>query len=374
MEVTSTPALNELVSVIIPAYNAEHTIAATLESVRGQTYRNLEIIVVNDGSRDHTASLVESFCLRDERIRLVHKANGGLAAARNTAIDHARGTLIAPVDADDLWHPTKLEKQLAVMHGSGRRTGVVYCWARAIGGTGSVYFDCPAFSFRGDIFAPLIFWNFIQSGSVLFRRDLAVAVGGYDSTLARRGAAATCEDLKFYLDLAERCDFDLVPQFLVGYRLGHGTLSTNTAEMLSSRSFILEQAQLKHPELPPHLFRWGLAVAWRESSRIYLQRGHVSAALSVLLKAAIKDPVGALSPDVARIVLGGTLARFGVRDRLKNLLTRMQCAKRVHTSIRGQPFLDVDPQRHMAPPKMRWAPKRIKRIGGMRIARIQSLM
>src|SRR5262245_20800587 len=98
MEVTTTPAVEELVSVIIPAYNAERTIAATLDSVRAQTHRNLEIIVVDDGSRDQTASLVETFCVRDERIRFVRKANGGLAAARNTAIDHARGTLIAPVD------------------------------------------------------------------------------------------------------------------------------------------------------------------------------------------------------------------------------------------------------------------------------------
>ena len=114
-------------------------------------------------------------------------------------------------------------------------------------------------------------------------------------------------------------------------------------------------------------------MAWRESSRIYLQRGHVAAAVSMLIRAAVKDPIGALSLDVARIVLGGILARLGMRDRLKDLLTRMLSSNPSHTLKRGQPFLDIDPQRHMVSPRTRWSSKRIKRLGGMRIARILSL-
>src|SRR5215216_2413239 len=128
----STITCAELVSAVIPAYNAEATIGATISSVMAQTYRRMELIVVDDGSHDGTAAFVGKLAERDPRIRLVRKRNEGAAAARNTGIDHARGDFIAPVDADDLWHPTKIEKQMAVVRRCSARVGLVYCWARAI--------------------------------------------------------------------------------------------------------------------------------------------------------------------------------------------------------------------------------------------------
>ncbi len=101
-----------LVSVIIPAYNAENFIAKTLASVVAQTYRRLEILVVDDGSSDRTQSIVQTMAQQDPRIKLFKQANAGVAAARNAGIDKAKGEYIAPIDADDLWHPETLEKLL----------------------------------------------------------------------------------------------------------------------------------------------------------------------------------------------------------------------------------------------------------------------
>jgi glycosyltransferase involved in cell wall biosynthesis len=362
----------ELVSVVIPAYNAESTIEHTVASVTAQTYRKLEVIVVDDGSLDRTAALVAKLAERDSRIRLLRKANAGLAAARNTGIENARGDFIAPVDADDLWHPTKIEKQLAVMHRGGRSIGVVYCWSRAIGSAGQIYFDHPAFDFRGDVFAPLIFWNFIQSGSLLFRRTLAMEFGGYDVALATRGAAM-CEDLKFNLDLAERCDFDLVPEFLTGYTLRPGSLSTNTAAMLRSRSIVVGEARIKHPELPPRLFRWASAINARECSRVYLQEGRFPAALTLLLNAALKDPLGALSPDVGRILVGGVLTRLGLRERFGALLARWQDPYAAANSVRKRTYLEADPRRFTGRPATRWGSQRVHDVSGFRTARLEPL-
>src|SRR5438874_4376035 len=112
--------MEDLISVIIPAYNAEQFIERTIDSASQQTHRNLEIIVVDDGSTDQTASIVKRLTKKDRRLRLIRQPNAGVAAARNRGIKESRGDYLAPLDSDDLWHHTKLEKQLHVFSRGGR--------------------------------------------------------------------------------------------------------------------------------------------------------------------------------------------------------------------------------------------------------------
>ena len=105
-----------LVSIITPAYNAEAYIAETIASVLAQTYTNWEMLIVNDCSQDNTAEIVQSYAAKDKRIKLINlKQNSGAAAARNTAIQNAKGRYIAFLDSDDLWKKEKLQKQLSFM-------------------------------------------------------------------------------------------------------------------------------------------------------------------------------------------------------------------------------------------------------------------
>jgi teichuronic acid biosynthesis glycosyltransferase TuaG len=109
-----------LVSVVMPAHDAERFIAKPIASVLAQTYRHLELIIVDDASRDGTLSMIEEQARNDERIRIVKLSpNGGVAAARNAGVSAARGTYIAFLDSDDWWHPRKLELQLALMESTG---------------------------------------------------------------------------------------------------------------------------------------------------------------------------------------------------------------------------------------------------------------
>lgn len=101
-----------LVSVIIPAYNADNFIAQTLESVLSQTYQNIEILVVDDGSTDTTPEIVKDFATKDSRVNLLQQSNAGVAVARNLAYLHSKGEYIAPIDADDIWYPQNLENKL----------------------------------------------------------------------------------------------------------------------------------------------------------------------------------------------------------------------------------------------------------------------
>ena len=118
---------NWLVTVIIPVFNGERWISSTLASAAAQTHSMLEILVIDDGSTDGTAAIVEAAASRDDRIRLIRKQNGGVSAARNKGIAEARGELIAPLDADDLWHREKIARQVAAMRSP--EVGLVYCWA-----------------------------------------------------------------------------------------------------------------------------------------------------------------------------------------------------------------------------------------------------
>ena len=103
--------MGELISVVVPVYNAQRTLDETLLSIRSQSYRNIEVLVIDDGSIDISAAIAARHARIDGRIRLIRQANAGVAAARNRGIAEAKGDLIAPIDADDLWTAEKLEKQ-----------------------------------------------------------------------------------------------------------------------------------------------------------------------------------------------------------------------------------------------------------------------
>ena len=107
------------VSIITPCYNGERYIAETIESVLGQTYADWEMIIVDDGSRDGTADIAARYAERDGRISLLRQENAGTACARNNGLRHARGRYIALLDADDVWEPEFLERQLQFMREKG---------------------------------------------------------------------------------------------------------------------------------------------------------------------------------------------------------------------------------------------------------------
>src|SRR5687768_4414886 len=150
-----------LVSVVVPAFNAEDSLEATLRSVAGQSWRDLEIIIVDDGSTDRTAAIAEAFCARDPRGTLLRKANNGVASARNHGLAHARGEWVAPVDADDLWHPTKIGKQVAAALAAPEQPGFVYCWFRTVDGEGRVTGSGEAQAVDGPALRRLAYMNFV---------------------------------------------------------------------------------------------------------------------------------------------------------------------------------------------------------------------
>ena len=245
-----------LISVIIPAHNAEAFIERTLDSVLTQTYKNIEVLVVDDGSQDKTVEIVRSVAQRDPRVIFLQQSNAGVAAARNTAIRASRGEFIAPIDADDIWYPRNLEKQVQCMLQSPPSVGFVYSWSLEIDEQGALSGGFHASQHHGEAFLKLVNQFFIgNASSTLIRRICLEEVGGYNCNLRAQGAQG-CEDWDLYLRIAERYHISVVPEFLVGYRQITNSMSRNYTSMAKSQALVLRALRSKHPELMPAVYRW----------------------------------------------------------------------------------------------------------------------
>jgi glycosyltransferase involved in cell wall biosynthesis len=251
-----------LVSVIIPAYNAQDFIARTLESVISQSYTNIEILAVDDGSQDKTAEIVESFANKDNRIIILKQKNTGVAAARNLAIEKSRGEYIAPIDADDIWYPQKLEKQVQWMLESDSSVGLVYAWSLHIDendviiGQYNSYLFWNFHSVEKEAYHGMLLRNIVVNGSTpLIRRSCFEKVGGYNCEL-RKQKAQGCEDWDLYLRIAEHYQFRVVPEFLIGYRQVAGSMSRNYKSMERSYNLVMADARKRRPEVPAYVYKW----------------------------------------------------------------------------------------------------------------------
>ncbi|MBX2990028.1 MAG: glycosyltransferase family 2 protein [Bacteroidetes bacterium] len=238
-----------LVSVVIPAYNAERFVGKTIESILLQTYPHFEVLVVDDGSTDSTAGIVKSFAVHDSRVKLLQKPNGGVATARNMGIRNATGEYVAPCDSDDVWYPDRLKAQVECMIQSDESVGLVYCWSKIIDEDDRPIVDITH-SYEGRVFADLVYSNFLGNGScALIRRRCFDAVGEYN------GATTPCEEWDLYIRVAERYKVRLVPNILVGYREVLTSLSANHYRMEGAFASLLKEIKHRHPHIPNPILR-----------------------------------------------------------------------------------------------------------------------
>jgi len=230
------------VSVVMAAYNAEAYIREAVSSVLAQTHRGWELLVVDDGSDDSTVDIVESF--RDDRIRVLSDRHVGvLGQVRNRGLAEAVGEIVAFLDADDVWEPTKLERQLAVM-ADRAEVGVVHTAAYLIqDGTSRV---AKVRDVSGTAtFRRLLDENSIYSSSVAIRRTLLERYGQFDPDPAIYGAP----DYDLWLKLAPRTTFAFISAPLTGYRVHQGQMSGAVGPMERGSLLALSHAAARDPDL-----------------------------------------------------------------------------------------------------------------------------
>ena len=257
-----------LVSVVIPCYNAEAFLPETLGSVCGQTYRELEILVVDDGSKDRTADIAREFAARDPRVRLVQKPNGGLSSARNFGIDHATGKYLSFVDGDDLWVPTKIEKHVAHLE-SDEAIGVSFCATQFVNTTGRrLHSRFPKMRNLSEY--DLFCRNPITTGSTaVFRREV-FEHHRFDETLFGY------EDVDCWLRIAfappAKWRFEGIPELLTIYRVHAESLSNKYDQQHESA----ERALKKSFEYAPEQARKYARLAEAFQLRFYARRAIAS--------------------------------------------------------------------------------------------------
>lgn len=204
-----------LVSVLMPAFDAERYVALAIRSILEQTYDRLELVFVDDGSQDGTAAIAQELADADGRMTIVRQPNRGLVAALNLGLDHVRGDLVARMDADDVCRADRLERQVAFLD-ANPRVGAVGSWVERIDEAGRPLQE----TWQTPIASGVIGWHLyfespLAHGAVTMRRAAVERVGGYDSS------APHAEDFALWIRLAEHTDLANIPEPLLGLRI-HG--------------------------------------------------------------------------------------------------------------------------------------------------------
>lgn len=324
-----------LVSVVIPAFNATETIERTIRSACDQDYDSIEIIIVDDGSSDETSEVALAV-VSSRPTRIVRQPNQGVASARNAGLAQARGELVALLDADDLWHPTKIRRQVETYLAAGRQVGLVYCLSRAILSDDSILFSPATPAVEGDVYGSLLASNFVANASApLIDTALLRAVGGFNEELHRHGCQG-CEDLDVYLKIARSHDFACVDAFLVGYRIGPATMSSNLERMLRSWDLVIAAEQEVNPGLPTALVRYGRANLLRWLSMMARRNGQTGKMLQFLGQALVEDPQSTLAYLGSRVLQGSA-----------RLVGTPLAIPDAHRRFKGLPFSEASPERSL---------------------------
>jgi len=293
------PPTARSVSVVIPAYNAEAFLAEAVESALSQTEPPHEVIVVNDGSTDGTAAVLQAFA---DRIIVVTQENRGLPAARNAGAARATGAWLAFLDADDLWQPEKLARQLEVA--SRANVALVYTDRFNIGQRG----DLPEVQSQvqplcsGDVFIDLLTCgNPITVSSVMLRTQVFRELGGFVEFLR------AAEDWDLWLRLTAEHQIAVCAEPLVSYRFHGGMMSGDPRRMQVARRQVVRRAlqSARGRGLPRHVRQQALAETARMNAWDAARRGARGMAWDEFARAIAASPFNRRTwRDLLRFLLG----------------------------------------------------------------------
>jgi glycosyltransferase involved in cell wall biosynthesis len=243
-----------LISVIIPVFNGEQTIKEAIESVLNQTFSDLELIVIDDGSSDSTLNILSR--VRDLRLKVFSYANAGVCVSRNRGFSHASGEFISFLDADDLWTLDKLEAQLEALN-ANPEAAVAYSWVDYMDPTGKFFRDGSHINANGNIYEEILVKNILENGSnPLIRRQALVKVGGFNQRTPLVG------DWDMWLRLSVHYHFVAVPRPQVLYRMSSNSASTNVLRMEAEALQLIKEAFKQAPQSMQHLKKRSLSTLY----------------------------------------------------------------------------------------------------------------
>jgi glycosyltransferase involved in cell wall biosynthesis len=237
------------VSVVLPVYNRAQLLERSAGSVLAQSFRDLELLIVDDGSTDATGAVAEGLRARDLRVRVLRQPNGGAAAARNRGIEMARGDLVAFQDSDDEWLPGHLAGHVAMLD-DHPEAGVVYSYmTRRRGPTEKLIPDPTTPQREGDLSRALLRRNLVGTPTAVVRRQVLLEAGPMDPRLPQ------LEDWDLWIRVAQRASFAFRPESTVASSYSADSLSLDQGKYIDA----LETIVRKHGTAfahAPELLAW----------------------------------------------------------------------------------------------------------------------
>lgn len=303
------------ISVIVPAFNAMDYLPETIKSVLEQTFTDFEILIINDGSSDNIVEWTTQ--ISDPRVKLISQGNQGLAGARNTGITCSEGDYIAFLDADDLWHPTKLEKQVQYLD-LNPGIGVVNTWVINIDEQGKLDSSVCKTNSEGEVWEKLLQENIVLCGSVVMvRRICFEMVGVFDQNLP------AAEDWDMWIRIAAQHQFSVLREPLVFYRQHSSSMSSNLNHHLQWRLAVIDKTFTQVPPEFQHLKNKAYGLAYLSSAWKCLQNKDHKNATYVCDKALIYYPEIRFSKSYFRVSMSVFVMRqLGVKgyNRIRGLM------------------------------------------------------
>jgi len=316
-----------LVSVVVPTYNRAYCLPRTVDSALGQTHPSVEVIIIDDGSRDETPDVVAARYGNDARVRMIRQANGGVSAARNTGLRAARGDYVALLDSDDVWEPWKLELQLACMR-TRPEVGMTWTEMVAVDPAGQVidahylrqmysayrWFPPGGSLFKdfvplatiapslaavvsdrqfsvGDLSSAIVMGNLVHTSTVVLTRERARSVGGFPEQYRHGG-----EDYPFHLRTCRLGPVGYIDVAAIRYQRGFpDRLTRGENDLHMARAFLSAIEPIIDNErgslnLPPNMIRAVLAEAHGWIGESALDAGHMLPALEHLARSILYHP------------------------------------------------------------------------------------
>ena len=260
-----------LVSVVIPAYNVEAYIVQAIQSALNQTLRELEVIVIDDGSTDSTRERIAS--IQDPRLKLLVQKNAGLSAARNAGIRLSRGRYIGFLDADDIWYPEKAETHLQVME-QDSSIGITYSFMAYIDELGKPTGQFRIARTKEPTVLDLVLQNDIIPSATIVRKEALVQAGLFDEGLR------SVQDLEMWVRILHKTGYSarLVPRVLTGYCERGDSLSMGGELYLRSAQIVMDRFEATIPGVSREIRNRGLASIFRIASRKALSAGDLELA------------------------------------------------------------------------------------------------
>ena len=299
---------NPLVTVVIPSYNRAQYIAETIESVLGQTYTNIEIIVIDDGSTDNTREIVERYA---PRVQYVWQENAERGASRNHGLRLAKGAFIAFLDSDDLWLREKVENDLELLR-QNPAAGVVFTDAVQIDAVGNETKKLSAEGFSGTVTERLLENNFVLMGAHLARTDLIRKIGGFREERELAGS----EDWELWVRLSTETEFGYRPAPSAKIRAFHENTMGDPNTMNRSMSCavrIMEESYYLTPNQKKLLNRTKAMVALVNGIN-FCTHGETRKAAAYLKNAAALYPATVLDLrfgyTILRIITGNRISKL----------------------------------------------------------------